>query len=1660
MITDARAPAENDPVDVPLKHRLRSSSRQQYNRIEDEVDKARYQEREHSALEDQNAAAILSIINANITNNASDNDKRTINDPKETAVTNDDNGQKIQTMVSTLNKNDVSLASVPKSNDMPSTSNTVQSKIKKPSVKRPRATKPKRDQVIGNNQPITEQEIMTMPTLIICSKEEVNNLLINRSSTIKSSSSRFIPIAPKDSNKAKETMETLYLKTVNVAQTLPIITKQPAVEQANILANQIQGKNNKISTESKTVHKIDTTSVTIINQQVPDQPQIIESMLTGKIVGSESITLYGNETSAKTSLDGANMPMINLDENISMSESGLSPYLKFNCSKINQSHNLSDIDLAPMIESARKRTMDNDAAGKQQSLNTDIITKRTPKSLLKSRSKNHRLSLSTPRKRNSHVRALDFNTPTVSSARKANEGNNAQFLSSTTKRLKSVCRTSLFRSPSLSSTSVQKQKSPMKVCQPYRIPIATRSPAPKLMGEWDKYNGVGVIIGEVSPHGSASCSSSDDKTVQHKPSKAPTESWDADLRKGIQLNKKDEIVTKKSAKKRRDSVKEKNNAHMSAKYSPRSPKSKRKRRTNKTDGKSSHDAKNIEEDETEENSQDSSHRAAVLTKGRNEEENSKKTVINTADSTTNKPDKDLKSATTYETTVEVNSTSALNNNTVTEKKPVKKYAQLKTITTNLRKSEKDNEKKKKTEDTQISEMPRILSVDSTQHTCSILRLPDMINLETPRKFDITSGPPPTPRVLSPSSNIITPFIKSSEDSTKLRSFIATPEFPITPGVTLTPREETTRDIIKKGEYNSSYYKPKSEQAQDSELESKLKDSSTQESPIISSSHITLRSMHNSLSSGNTYQSSSKLEITQFEVIKENLPREEAIKELKIATSSKDSDLNASIVIDRHVEINAFKDANEINDGNYIADTHNDPHNEDSNSSSSSNTSSSSSSSSTSSSNTDTSTSGPSNCDREQSKMSTDGSNDFAGKSINAFKSKNDQSTDVPIDAYQKVDDDLIEQESSPQKVFAIAKTDNQIEATIKETPAKDEALLNEADISETPSSSKNKMDHFTNLSTKISAIITEDEKLSKVNKSPRDNDKIQVNKLKPKIISIQHIRPGSKIVIEPANPIKDNYRHDIVQQQLEEKRQRMIAKIKDTSKATLSKVTKRKCISNTLKKVGREQRKILPMPNRSLRTNANKNVNKKCKDNPPKISTINTRKRYQQQKPNFVHKCCDNEEDGKKDAELNSAASNLTNYGNSSNKPLNDQDTKKQSYKSDVCNVENKLIKNQNKESESLQSHTNPSLGDQEYLKEKSNITENTEESSVKSNITEKEGEKLQDNIKSAKSTEQEVTSTEKHIVQKASTVDKAKQEIRDQLEDKVNKLKQFANQPDKAESFKIQRYKVDQVKRDLFSDEESDHRTSSTVSVKSKEVVDTKTENPDLIEAPSKKGNVNPENPKQELSSVLQCLQLVPACKNENLHNGENQIEQQHQEHNEYKNQDDACNKLDQTTSIHNKAEYHCMHDDSVPIRKRRQRYSSHELQIKINHADISDPNISSPVVSIKILEASDFEEIFHLAPKSKKRAITKRSPVKNDKGNEVDKDAFILKDSTAKPLATSSPVDKPLADKLSKTKLKKTITKAATANKTDTNTQSEAKKKQKFDKHQEKGNIIKNNL
>lgn len=97
---------------------------------------------------------------------------------------------------------------------------------------------------------------------------------------------------------------------------------------------------------------------------------------------------------------------------------------------------------------------------------------------------------------------------------------------------------------------------------------------------------------------------------------------------------------------------------------------------------------------------------------------------------------------------------------------------------------------------------------------------------------------------------------------------------------------------------------------------------------------------------------------------------------------------------------------------------------------------------------------------------------------------------------------VVATELSPAKVFPIQKTDKEIEETIKETPAKDENMIPEEGIFETPNISK-PVDNPTNLHAKISQmmILKEQEEMRRLE-----------SQQKPKIINIENVSP--KIVMK------------------------------------------------------------------------------------------------------------------------------------------------------------------------------------------------------------------------------------------------------------------------------------------------------------------------------------------------------------------------------------------------------------------------------------------------------------------------------------------------------------------------------------------------------------------
>ncbi|CAK9794589.1 hypothetical protein ANTQUA_LOCUS8 [Anthophora quadrimaculata] len=270
--------------------------------------------------------------------------------------------------------------------------------------------------------------------------------------------------------------------------------------------------------------------------------------------------------------------------------------------------------------------------------------------------------------------------------------------------------------------------------------------------------------------------------------------------------------------------------------------------------------------------------------------------------------------------------------------------------------------------------------------------------------------------------------------------------------------------------------------------------------------------------------------------------------------------------------------------------------------------------------------------------------------------------------------------------------------------------------------------------------------------------------------------------------------------------------------------------------------------------------------------------------------------------------------------------------------------------------------------------------------------------------------------------------------------LKEYPNYSGKTNI--LLKSKIDQVKRDLFSDEESDrNRTFSGNKLSNREyvhvadvatVVHTQLLD-DEIEKVTRRKNTDSENPKNLSGVLLQWLQLVPTCKHD------------HVEDSQYRYM--KCNrKTDLNETLPNSVEYHFLHDDNaLSFKKRRRRYSNHELEFQINILS-NDQNSDE---CVKAMTATDYEEIFNLPPKSRKRFGSRKSPSKHEIVCETlgKTNSTIVKGIYAKPLATSSPLDKPLV-----CKVKKISVKASTINEKNNDVmQYDNKKQLKVEKLQE---------
>lgn len=671
-------------------------------------------------------------------------------------------------------------------------------------------------------------------------------------------------------------------------------------------------------------------------------------------------------------------------------------------------------------------------------------------------------------------------------------------------------------------------------------------------------------------------------------------------------------------------------------------------------------------------------------------------------------------------------------------------------------------------------------------------------------------------------------------------------------------------------------------------------------------------------------------------------------------------------------------------------------------------------------------------------------------------------------------------ESSPSKVFSILKNEKDYKSNMKETPAKNESLLNEIDISETPNSSKTGIENLTNLSSKISALITSGERqILKSNQNLCiENSTTKKLKQKPNVVDIQHLR-SSLVSFKPTKSIKHSSMLQKRQKsltineklvvQLEAKRQRMIAKFREIPKTNLSKEKSQqgkiifKGKNNTSFKKKSNQYKYIQKNESKFNEKKKKKKKKKKMEESHNInngnisSNNNNDNKYNNSNDYDLGVNNNNINNGK-------ANNDITNDNNDKNAKLKQISTNNNS-KSEIYNSENSKQKDiidynvqNNENNEQIFEITNHVKSSTEIKDDPKNIKIAIENNKIEnqmnnnSKVIEKE---TKETIKLDATKNLEAKHVQDRISTEVEKCENKKYDIVTSNENKFNDIKNehSSNEEDTRElkgylknikdndKQKIisLKSKVDQIKRDLFSDEEEVLKKEETnFSANQKDNI--RTEVLDTIKNTDIENN-DSENPKS-LSCVLQCLQLVPTCKHDC------KIESQCTKYNR---------KMDLNVTIPNSVEYHFLHDEVTSFKKRRRRYSNHELELQINIV-LNDQNYDE---NVKVMTATDYEEIFNLPPKSRKRLGNRKSPIKHENScetsNKISIDTLTTKNVHAKPLATSSPLEKPLTSTIKKSTIKTT-----TMNEKNIEIQHNNKKRLKIDKIREdnKGNYIPKNI
>ena len=691
-------------------------------------------------------------------------------------------------------------------------------------------------------------------------------------------------------------------------------------------------------------------------------------------------------------------------------------------------------------------------------------------------------------------------------------------------------------------------------------------------------------------------------------------------------------------------------------------------------------------------------------------------------------------------------------------------------------------------------------------------------------------------------------------------------------------------------------------------------------------------------------------------------------------------------------------------------------------------------------------------------------------------------------------------ELSPLKVFSISKNEEELQCDTKETPAKDETLLNEANISETPSSSKIGVENLPSKSFKVSPFVSSgDRKLLKSNNSTA--------KKKPRIVNIQRVRLNSLITLRPNSRLKSP--SSVLQKQkrsltmneklvlqLEAKRQRMMAKFREIprSNSTRGKSLQRRMIfkgknnTNPLKKSNQSkhnQRAVDQLGGIKIKGNKIKRKKKRLKEEGPDININNI---------------------NNKNDDVNSEK-RVREDGN--DVPIRDEtltleiarhtDNREKSHSKKVGKLSVDDVTNDDQVSSACQDSKSLDAPAAEKKTRNSNVTKDNISSTVEvagnsrvkcaaidtaeQYTTENESNRAHNlNVKQSENNGPII-----EIDSRASKSDTLKKKEHNRNEGNASKV-EFSNYGSKTRN--VLKLKVDQVKRDLFSDEENNHETfnstkistireddavcnraSTTITnatitnttsiittttstttttttttavaaavvtattatiitttttttttatttattatdVAAAAIVITNIDTSTTTKSPTE--NVDSSSPKN-LSRVLQCLQLVPTCKN--IYTEEAEYEH------------DYDRKADfNATTVPNSVEYHFLYDNNAPVKKRRRKYSSRELEFQVNIV----LNEESCEECVRVMAATDYEEMINIPPKPRKRLASRKSssssPVKKENVCESSKRASVgtcaTKTVHTKPLATSSPIDKTLTHKTKKVAVKTCLT------------------------------------